>query len=777
MIKSLKSWLNKQSLNFKLNVSILTCVGLGFLGLVFFISEKSEPIIKSQTEDIAQKTVEAYVFDFNHLIENTEQIILNTKNTLVQAKKDKTVYFQALLSSALTTTNLKIANAWIYVFSDEDVTNGVLYKSYMQKNGKINFKSEEINDFYDRFSWFTDVPKEEKIFWSEPYTDKNTKQTVVTGLIPFKFKDSDIFNGLIAITVNLANIQDSINSFSFYETGKLLLLSRSGLYVTHPNPDIALKTTIFELAEKLNLPELDYLGNELKTGKSGQKEISSSTVFDEQAVVFYAPVKSIGWSFCLIYKQDEFLKPIRHFKYIVFAALFISIILLLMIINRICKHSTNQLFSLGNIASLYGDGNFSQVFNEEPSSRDVKIISKALSDMRKNLLKHIEKEKNDAAEKQKSISELEIARNIQKSVLSVDFPENDIFDIYALMEPAKQIGGDFYDFFHIDDDNFAIVIADVSGKGIPAALYMMKAQALIKNIAKSNIDVADVFYKVNNELCEGNDSCMFVTAFMAVINLTNGDVQCVNAGHIPPLVFDGFEYSSLKTHKNIVLGIRKNIKFVSEKFNLLPNNSIFLYTDGVTEAENSSSKFFGEKGLFKALQKSKSNPSDNLNTILKSINKFAQNTLQSDDITMLEFEYKGVNAENLIIDANLNNIKKVIDFLKSDMQKQKVAEKTQFKVITSAEEIFSNIVQYAYDNPDNKKILVTVQKESEHYCVSFTDNGKNFNPLEQKMPNTDVDIANREIGGLGILLVKKLADSVQYQRVENKNILKVYFKF
>ena len=224
------------------------------------------------------------------------------------------------------------------------------------------------------------------------------------------------------------------------------------------------------------------------------------------------------------------------------------------------------------------------------------------------------------------------------------------------------------------------------------------------------------------------------------------------------------------------MGIRKNIKFVSEKFNLFPNNSIFLYTDGVTEAENSSSKFFGEKGLFKALQKSKSNPRDNLNTILESINKFAQNTPQSDDITMLEFVYKGVNAKNLVSDSNLNNIKNVIDFLKNDMQKQKVAEKTQFKVITTAEEIFSNIVQYAYDNPDNKKILVTAQKENEHYCVSFTDNGKNFNPLEQKMPDTDVDIANREIGGLGILLVKKLADSVQYQRVENKNILKVYFK-
>ena len=142
MIKSLKSWLNEQSLNFKLSVSILTCVGLVFLGLVFFISEKSEPIIKSQIEDVAQKTVESYVFDFNNLIEGTEQIILNTKNTLVQAKKDKAIYFQALLDSALTTTHLKISNAWIYVFPDENVTNGILYKSFVQKNGEIDFKSE-----------------------------------------------------------------------------------------------------------------------------------------------------------------------------------------------------------------------------------------------------------------------------------------------------------------------------------------------------------------------------------------------------------------------------------------------------------------------------------------------------------------------------------------------------------------------------------------------------------------------------------------------------------
>ncbi|MBQ8785329.1 MAG: SpoIIE family protein phosphatase [Alphaproteobacteria bacterium] len=776
MIKSLKSWLNEQSLNFKLSVSILTCVGLVFLGLVFFISEKSEPIIKSQIEDVAQKTVESYVFDFNNLIEGTEQIILNTKNTLVQAKKDKAIYFQALLDSALTTTHLKISNAWIYVFPDENVTNGILYKSFVQKNGEIDFKSEEIGDFYDKFPWFTEVPKEEKIFWSEPYGDKNTDQTVITALIPFKFRDSKVFNGLVAITVNLSNIRDSVNGFSFYETGKLLLLSRLGLYVTHPNPDIALKTTIFDLAKKINLPELDYIGNELKAGKTGQKEISSSTVFDEKIVVFYAPIKSIGWSFCLIYQQNEFLKPLHHFKYIVFVALFISIILLLLIINKICKHSTTQLSALGMIASLYGSGNFSQVFGEEPSSKDVKIISKALADMRKNLLKHIEKEKQNAAETQKNASELEIARNIQNSALSVDFPQNNIFDIYALMKPAKQVGGDFYDFFYIDDNNFAIVIADVSGKGIPAALYMMKAQTLIKNIAKSKIDIADVFYKANNELCEGNDSCMFVTVFMAVINLSKGEVRCVNAGHIPPLLFDGFEYSSLSTHKNIVLGIRKNIKFVSDKFNILSDNRILLYTDGVTEAENLSSKFFGEKRLFKVLQKNKINPRENLNTILKSINKFAQNTAQSDDITMLEFVYKGENIENLTVAADLNNIKKIVDFLKNNMRKHQIVEKNQFKVVTSAEEIFSNIVQYAYDNLKNKKISITAQKENKFYCISFIDTGKKFNPLEQKMPDISVDIKDREVGGLGILLIKKLADDVQYQRIENKNMLKVYFK-
>ena len=776
MTQRLKSWLNRHSLKFKLNISILTCVFLVFLSLVLIISQKSEPIIKSQIDAIAEKSVEVYAADFGHLVIDTEQVIITTKNTLNQLRQDNIDTLNVVLSSALKTfyhSELSFTNAWVYIFPPDDVSHGNLYIAIDNGNdGIIDFKTETVENFYEFFPWFKEVPKEEKIYWSEPYQDISTGQTVVTCLMPFKFLGQKDFNGLVALTIDLTNINKNIN-FSFYENGRLLLLSKTGLYVTHPDPQIALKMTIFDLAKKMNLPQLAKVGHQLAAGKSGRKQIPYSSVFDEAAIFFYAPIKHINWGFCLVYPRSELLKPIRQFEIIIGLSLLLCVVLLLFIIDRITHHSTTQLITLGNVAEKYGKGDFSESFEQMPSSSDIGRLAGALSDMKSDLLEYINKEREEASEKQKSESELEIARHIQKSALSTKYPQNQAFDIATTMIPAKQVAGDFYDFFFIDDHKFAIVIADVSGKGIPAALYMMKAITLIKNISRSKRSLDFVFDHVNKQLCEGNDACMFVTAFMAVIDLLTGRTTYINAGHTPPLISDRQGKRFLDMQTNIVLGINENASFAEEEINLEPGSHLLLYTDGVTEAENKSAKFYGNERLLKAFDQANLSSAQNLSLILKDIKKFVKDNPQSDDITMLDFIFRGGEPGTVTLPASLEKLQEFLMYLKDDMNRHGLSAKATFDMVTIAEEIFANIAQHAYDTEDNGVVTVKTRTEDGVYYVKFVDGGKKYNPLRNKMPSISGDIRQRRIGGWGVMLVKKLADSMTYQRQDEQNIFEV----
>ena len=391
-----------------------------------------------------------------------------------------------------------------------------------------------------------------------------------------------------------------------------------------------------------------------------------------------------------------------------------------------------------------------------------------MSNMRTNLLKYTENERKEAAEKQKNKSEMEIACNIQKSSLSTKYPQHAAFKIATTMIPAKLVGGDFYDFFFIDDDNFAIVIADVSGKGIPAALYMMKAQTLIKNISKGKLTPDQVFYHTNNQLYEGNDTCTFVTAFMAVINLKTGVVNYVNAGHTPPI----FNNKFIQPEKNIILGIRKNATFITQTTQINPGEHIFLYTDGVTEAENMENKFYGADRLLKTMEKSTTDPKKNLDIVLTEIQKFASGAQQSDDITMLDFVYCGFK-HRVTLPADNKKLRELIEFLKEDMARHNVNKKSQFNLVTAAEEIFSNIADYAYEDKSSAVVEMETFIENNIYYVRFMDNGKEYDPLKHKDPDVTVSLKDRDIGGLGIFMAKKLSDSIDYDYKDGKNILTI----
>ena len=363
------------------------------------------------------------------------------------------------------------------------------------------------------------------------------------------------------------------------------------------------------------------------------------------------------------------------------------------------------------------------------------------------------------------------------------FPERSEFDIYASMLPAKEIGGDFYDFYLMDEDNLAVTIADVSGKGVPAALFMVIAKILLRNSASGGGPGA-VFAAVNNKLCENNDTQMFATAFMGYYNIPSGRFIYVNAGHNPPFMKKaGKDYEFLKTTPSLVLGFMKDTVYTEEEITLAPGDALYLYTDGVTEAMNAERDFFSEQRLLEALNNNReSQLKDLLSAIKREIDAFAGEAEQADDITMLALEIgqtpeaPGPEAamKELRIEASRDRINEVMDFVTSELTRHNCPPELQNGINVSVEETFSNIANYAY-TPAKGDALIGISVGDEA-IIRFEDMGRPFNPLEQAAPDLDKPIMEREIGGLGIYLTRKLMDRLDYERLGDKNVLTIYKK-
>lgn len=374
-------------------------------------------------------------------------------------------------------------------------------------------------------------------------------------------------------------------------------------------------------------------------------------------------------------------------------------------------------------------------------------------------------------------AELEVAKAIQHSVLPdpAAFCEgHEEFRIDAVMYTAKEVGGDFFDFFMADEDHLAVVIADVSGKGIPAALFMMNCKTLIKSKSETSLSPAQILTEANDELCATNETGFFVTVWMGILNINTGRLCYANAGHNFPLIRGAdSSYGYVENVSGLVLGGMGGIKYTEYETTLHPNDMIFLYTDGVTEAINTSEEEYGDDRLLSALNDISGHEAAGLPALIKeSLDGFVGKADQFDDITMTALEYKGSSISELTVSAKEENMPQVTGFTEDALTEAGCPAEMvmQFNIIV--DEIFSNI--YKYSGADE----VTVRCGIRTGCavLRFSDNGAPYDPLQTTAPSTKAGAEERAIGGLGILLVNQLADSVTYEYKNGYNILTILKK-
>ena len=374
--------------------------------------------------------------------------------------------------------------------------------------------------------------------------------------------------------------------------------------------------------------------------------------------------------------------------------------------------------------------------------------------------------------------ELEYAKQIQLSALPTNFPDGEDYSIFAQMIAAKEVGGDFYDFYKINDTTVAFLVADVSGKGIPAAMFMMTAKTIIKDLAESGMAVNDIFTKANEKLCENNESGMFVTAWMGILDVTTGNLQFANAGHNPPLIKHtngDFEY--LKTRAGFVLAGMEGVKYRMGELTLCPGDRLFLYTDGVTEATNKENQLYGEERLISFMNENSGVAATSLLPELKNnIDGFVGEAPQFDDITMLMFDYKSIGGSEYMVTktfpAKTDALSDVLGFVDEMLQSYDCPMKIQMAICVAIEEVFVNIAHYAYGGGDGDMTLgIGFDDTTRNITFAMSDRGVPFDPLKKPDPDITLSAEEREIGGLGIFITKKTMDLVTYSYEDGKNVL------
>lgn len=338
-------------------------------------------------------------------------------------------------------------------------------------------------------------------------------------------------------------------------------------------------------------------------------------------------------------------------EYVIYAIVVSSLLVALMIfiymtyINRKVVHPINVITS--NAAGFVDANNvFSDEVTRIKTNDEIQTLAVSLIKMERDIRKYINNLAKITADKERIATELSVATSIQASMLPCifpDCPQANYFSVFATMTPAKEVGGDFYDFFLVDDEHLAVTIADVSGKGVPAALFMVIAKTLIKNHLHNGSSPADVFTLVNTQLCENNDACMFVTAFLGILNLKTGEFTYANAGHNPPLIKRaGGSYEWIKIRPGFVLAGMDGLKYQQDTLMLSRGDRIYMYTDGVTESLSINEELYGEERLRNILNNAKPGTlQELLEKVKNDVDSFAEGTEQADDITMLGLEYKG----------------------------------------------------------------------------------------------------------------------------------------
>jgi len=637
----------RKSLALKLTLLVLLfssmIVGAVIANNYFF----SRNLLIEQAEEISHTKGQEIAYQILSLIKPIEQasrnISLALESSVLSEKK------LGALSRLIVENNDKLFGLAIAFEPYEKGTEKRYFAPYSsRKDGKV--ETVQLGSLAYRYFykvWYQLPQQLGQAIWTEPYYDAGGANAIITSFsVPF-YGEKDgkkYFAGVVRADISLDWLQKIISNIKLYQTGYATILSRNGTYIYHPMKELQFNETVFSVAEERNDEELWQIGRDMVSGKTGFLE-RPSIRDNKESFLLYMPLPIDGWSLAFLFPTNEVLKDANELTRNTLLIGFVGFILFSIAIFIIASRMIKPVNALSRATLEIAEGNLNAHLPPVSSTDEVGTLTQSFRFMQSSLEKYIVELKETTATKERIESELRIARDIQMGILPKvfpPFPNHNEFEIFALLEPAKEVGGDLYDFFFVDENHLCFLIGDVSGKGVPAAFLMAVAKTLLKVIAEQGFEPGEILEKVNNNLAEDNESCMFVTLFLAILDIRTGVVVYGNAGHNPPVFINGNSASFLPAVNEPVAGGMPDMSYTTNKMTLAKGDSLFLYTDGVTEAMNTNMALYSDERLLDYLSSNSfTNVTDMIQAVNSSVTEFAGDTEQSDDITMLALQYKG----------------------------------------------------------------------------------------------------------------------------------------
>ena len=524
---------------------------------------------------------------------------------------------------------------------------GRYFSAYAKIDGDSIQAIQGGNDSYQYFymEWYLMPMLLDKSCWTDPYMDfdtaTNTSDMVTSYCQAIKDQHGNKV-GVVNTSLSISWLSQTISATKPYPHSYSIMIGRGGTYFVHPDTTKITRQTIFTQTMETPDTAMVALGRAMQRGEEGMKHM---IIGGEDCYVFYKPLGKTGCSMAIVCPESDVFSSFNRLRRSVMSIVVIGLLVMLYLFIRIITHELTPLRRLAQGAETIASGQFDAELPELQRIDEIGQLSNSFADMQQSLVKYIEELKDTTSQKASIERDLHIASNIQKGMLPVNFPnkaDRDDVQIYASLTPAKDVGGDLFDFF-FRDDNLFFCIGDVSGKGVPASLFMAVTRAVFRTVATYLTKPDEIVEVMNNTMVDMNSSLMFVTFFVGVLDLPTGHLHYCNAGHDAPLLL-GTDVSELHCESNIPVGVMSQWTFVLEETTICPGTTIFLFTDGLTEAMNAVRAQFQMDRINNVarhfLSSKDQEPRQLIEQMTTSVREFVGEAEQSDDLTMMAIRYR-----------------------------------------------------------------------------------------------------------------------------------------
>ena len=772
------NWIKKiqRSFSAKLSFYVLFCASVVFLFSFLFSHLFTGRVIRENADHNAENLLALT----RYKIENVFMSIISAHDNIRWAVIDRGIVPDSLfgLTRDVVKNNPYIFGSAVafepYHFKDR----GYYFAPFSsRRDGTIETVGLGADD-YDYFSmeWYEAPKRLRAPYWTDPYYDEGGGQVLMTTLSTPLYDTRGTFIGVFTTDVSLEWLTDLVNEVKPYPSSYTVLLGHNGAFLAHPDRDYIMRESVFSLADRLGDDMLREVGLRMTNGEAGMAELGNASG-GVRSDIYFAPLPFAGWSLGMVTHVRDVFGEFYRTRAVTAALLFSGLLALFAVCLFVVRKLTGPLKVFSRSAREIARGNFDAELPHIDTQDEMLELSNSFSFMRRELVGYMNELQAAASRKERIESELRIARDIQMGMLPKTFPpfpERGDIDLYALLRPAREVGGDFYDFF-IEGDKLYFAVGDVSGKGVPASLFMAVTRSLFRSASALYDDPAQIVHTMNSSISETNDANMFVTLFAGVLNLATGDLCYCNAGHNPPVVMPEGEVPSLmKVSPHIPVGLFGDFCFRTERVALTDGMTLLLYTDGLTEAENRNEEPYRDSRLLHILKECAAHPPRTLiETVVEDVDKHVDGAPRSDDLTVLAIRYNSSDRfdRTLTLRNDLSEIALLSRFVEDTGEALSLPLGLVIKLNLALEEAVNNVISYAYPQGESGEITVVAKCDGDILSFTVTDEGREFDPTQRAEADITSSAAERPIGGLGIHLIKNIMDEVEYCRSEEKNIL------